>query len=53
MDVICAIQKQKKNCLQQQLGFELDEMGYHGRFTNANLDENNKCPKLLSNLPLY
>jgi len=45
MDVICAIQKQKKHCLQQQLGLELDEMGImrcHGRLTNADLDENTK-----------
>jgi len=49
-DVFIAIQKGETNCLQKQLGLEIDDMGISrcsGRLQNANLSEPAKYPKLL------
>ena len=49
-DVFSAIQKQQRNCLQQQLGLKLDEVGIlrcYGRYVNATISEGTKYPKLL------
>ena len=48
-DVFIAI-KNKKNCLQMQLGIKMGEFDVlicQGRFSNADFDEETKCPKLL------
>ena len=49
-DVFSAIQKRQRNCLQQQLGLKLDEVGIlrcYGRYSNAIINEDTKYPKLL------
>ena len=49
-DVLKAIQKHHRNCLQQQLGLQVDDDGIlrcHGRFANATMNEGTKYPKLL------
>ena len=49
-DIFIAIQKGEVNCLQKQLGLEMDDMGIlrcSGRLQNANLSEQAKHPKLL------
>ena len=48
-DVFFAIRKGEMNCLQKQLGLELDDLGILrccGRLQNANLSEQAKYPKL-------
>ena len=49
-DVYNAIKNKKKHCLQMQLGIKMDKfevLTCHGRFLNADLDEEAKYPKLL------
>ena len=48
-DVFAAI-KNKKNCLQMQLGIKMDKfevLTCYGRYSNADLDEETKCPQLI------
>jgi len=49
-DVFVDIVKHRKNCIQQQLGFKIDDIGLlrcHGRLNNADVSEDTKYPKLL------
>ena len=49
-DIFLALKKNKRHCLQKQLGLREDEYGIlrcHGRFANADISEDMKCPKLL------
>jgi len=49
-DVSTAIKNKKKHCLQMQLGIKMDEFDVlicQGRFSNADIDEETKCPKFL------
>jgi len=49
-DVLVAIEKRRKNCLQRQSGLKLDDMGIlrcYGRYMNNSLSEDTKNPKLL------
>ena len=44
------IEKHQRNCIQQQLGIKLDDMGLlrcHGRLANGDVSEDTKYPKLL------
>ena len=48
--VFTAIRRNEVNCLQKQLGLEVDEFGIlrcHGRFQNVYMSESAKYPKLL------
>ena len=49
-DVLNTINRYSRNCLLQQLGLKLDDMGIlrcYGRFANAMISEDTKYPKLL------
>ena len=49
-DIFLALKKNKRHCLQKQLGLQEDEYGIlrcHGRYANADISEDMKCPKLL------
>jgi len=49
-EVFTAIRKNEINCLQRQLGLQVDEFGLLrccGRFQNADISEQAKYPKLL------
>lgn len=55
-DVFMALKSNKRNCLQKQLGLQEDEYGIlrcHGRYTNADISEEMKCPKLLPRRNFY
>jgi len=48
--VFIDIEKCRKNCIQQQLGIKIDDIGLlrcHGRLDNADVNEDTKYPKLL------
>ena len=55
-DVFIALKSNKRNCLQKQLGLQEDEYGIlrcYGRYANADISEEMKCPKLLARKNFY
>ena len=55
-EVFAAIRRNEVNCLQKQLGLEVDEFGIlrcHGHFRNADMSESAKYPKLLPQHEYY
>ena len=55
-EVFTVIRRNKVNCLQKQVGLEVDEFGIlrcHGRFQNADMSESAKYPKLLPRHEYY
>jgi len=55
-EVFVDIVKHQKNCIQQQFGIKIDDIGLlrcHGRLNNANVSDDTKYPKLLTKFECF